>query len=159
VTLDDVRHFIVPLDLVDQTLEPLQRAGRTGYEAFVLWGGRFVGDDQFEFVSAYFPEQTTSRGAEGLLVYVDGEALFRVNRAFYEGGLVLGGQVHSHPTDAYHSETDDTYPLVTLVGALSGVVPDFGDGGRERLGEWAWYRLVRTGEWAPVGAETRIVFR
>jgi hypothetical protein len=159
VTLEAVREFVIPLQLVDQTLEPLHEAGRRGYEAFVLWGGRFLDDDRFEFVSAYFPEQTTSRGEEGLLVRVDGEALFRVNRAFYESGLVLGGQVHSHPTDAYHSEIDDTYPLVTLVGALSGVVPDFGDGGRERLSEWAWYRLVAVGEWAPVGGETRIEFR
>lgn len=159
MNLADVHEFLIRLDLIDQTLEPLQEAGRKGYEAFVLWGGRFLPGDRFEFASAYFPEQTTSRGAEGLLVYVDGEALFRVNRAFYERGLVLGGQVHSHPTDAYHSETDDAYPLVTLVGALSGVVPDFGDGGRERLSEWAWYRLVDAGDWAPVGDETRIVFR
>jgi hypothetical protein len=158
VTLEGVREFVVPLELVDRTLQPLQRAGRDGYEAFVLWGGRFVGEDRFEFVSAYFPEQTTSRGEEGLLVYVDGEALFRVNRAFYEQGLVLGGQVHSHPTDAYHSSTDDAYPLATLLGALSAVVPDFGDCGRERLSDWAWYRLVAAGEWAAVEDDTRIVF-
>jgi hypothetical protein len=159
VTLADVREFLIPLELIDQTLEPLQEAGTQGHEAFVLWGGQFLDETRFEFASSFFPAQTTSRGKGGLMVYVDGEALFRVNRAFYESGLVLGGQVHSHPTDAYHSETDDAYPLVTLVGALSGVVPDFGDGGRERLDEWAWYRLVSAGEWAAVGEATRIVFR
>lgn len=159
MTLEAVREFVIPLELVDETLEPLQEAGSHGYEAFALWGGRLVGDASFEFVSAYFPEQTTSRGEEGLLVVVDGEALFRVNRAFYERGLILGCQVHSHPTDAYHSATDDTYPLMTLIGGLSGVVPDFGEGGQERLSEWAWYRLVGAGEWAPVGDETRITFR
>jgi hypothetical protein len=30
-----VEEFIVPLQLVDETLEPLQEAGRHGYEAFV----------------------------------------------------------------------------------------------------------------------------
>lgn len=158
MTLAGVEEFIVPLELVDQTLDPLLRAGQQGYEAFVLWGGQ-VDDRRFEFTSAYFPEQTTSRGEEGLLVYVEGEALFRVNRAFYEQGLILGGQVHSHPTAAYHSDTDDTYPLMTLIGGLSGVVPDFGDGGRDRLDEWAWYRLVGTHKWAPVGDETKITFR
>lgn len=160
MTLADVEEFVVPLELVDQTLEPLQKAGQRGYEAFVLWGGRFTGDGRrFEFASAYFPEQRTSRGEEGLLITVDGEALFRVNRAFYQLGLTLAGQVHSHPTDAYHSGTDDTYPLVTLIGGLSGVVPDFGDGGRARLDEWAWYRLVGRGGWMPVGDETRIILR
>lgn len=159
MTLTEVEEFVIPLELVRQTLEPLQEAGGHGYEAFVLWGGRLDGDGKrFEFVSAYFPEQT-SRREEGLLVVVDGEALFRVNRSFYERGLILGGQVHSHPTDAYHSSTDDAYPLMTLMGGLSGVVPDFGEGGRERLDEWAWYRLAGAGQWAPVGHETRITFR
>lgn len=158
MTLEAVREFVVPLELVDQTLEPMHEAGRQGYEAFVLWGGHLA-EDTFEFAAVYCPKQTTSRGEEGLLVMVDGEALFRVNRAFYERGLILGGQVHSHPTDAYHSSTDDTYPLMTLAGGLSAVVPDFGEGGRERLSEWAWYRLVGTGEWAPLDDETRITFR
>lgn len=157
--LVNVREFIVPLDLVDKTLEPLQTAGEHGYEAFVLWGGHAVDDRTCEFVSAFFPEQTTSRREEGLLVVVEGDALFRVNRAFYEQGLTLAGQVHSHPTDAYHSDTDDAYPLMTLIGGLSVVVPDFGARGRERLDEWAWYRLVGPGDWAPLGNETRITFR
>jgi hypothetical protein len=160
VTLADVEEFVIPFNLVAETLEPLQEAGYQGYEAFVLWGGRLAGGGRrFEFVSAYFPEQTTSQGEEGLLVVVKGEALFRVNRAFYKHGLTLGGQVHSHPSDAYHSDTDDAYPLMTLTGGLSGVVPDFGKGGTARLDEWAWYRLVGHGEWAPVGRETRITFR
>jgi hypothetical protein len=160
VTLAGVKEFIVPLELVDQTLEPLQRAGKRGYEAFVLWGGRRDASGRhFEFASAYFPEQTTSRGEEGLLVVVEGDALFRVNRAFYEHGLTLAAQVHSHPADAYHSDTDDAYPLMTLEGGLSGVVPDFGQGGRDRLDEWAWYRLIGPSEWEAVGAETRITFR
>ncbi len=158
--LDFVDEFVIPLGLVDQTLEPLQRAGEEGYEAFVLWGGRLEeGGRRLEFESAYFPAQTTSRTDDGLLVVVEGDALFRVNRAFYEQGLTLAAQVHSHPTDAYHSDTDDAYPLMTLVGGLSGVVPDFGRGGRDRLEDWAWYRLVGPDEWAAVGAETRLTFR
>ena len=158
--LDGVEQFVVPFELVDQTLEPLQKAGRNGYEAFVLWGGRLDEDGRrLVFESAYFPEQTTSRSDDGLLVVVEGDALFRVNRAFYEHGLTLAAQVHSHPTDAYHSDTDDAFPLMTLVGGLSGVVPDFGEGGRDRLEEWAWYRLVGPGDWAAIAAETRLTFR
>jgi hypothetical protein len=160
VTLIHVREFSVPLGLVDQTLERVQEAGQKGYETFVLWGGTL--DDtrhRFQFVSGYVPAQTTTRGEDGLLVVVDGDALFQVNRAFYEEGLTLAAQVHSHPTDAYHSETDDAYPLMTLIGGLSGVVPDFGAGGRARLDDWAWYRLTGPGTWAAVDADVRITFR
>lgn len=158
MTLEAVRRFLVPPDLVEQTLKPLQDAGARGYEAFVLWGGRLIDDECLEFVSAFVPAQTTSRGGEGLLVHVDGEALFRVNQAFYRAGLILAAQVHSHPTRAYHSDTDDAYPLMTLTGGLSGVVPDFGRGGLDRLSDWAWYRLEGAGRWAAVGNETRIEF-
>ena len=75
MSLDEVEEFVIPLALVDQTLEPLQEAGRHGYEAFVLWGGRLDRPNRFEFVSAYFPEQKTSRSDGGLLVVVEGEAL------------------------------------------------------------------------------------
>lgn len=155
-----VEEFFVPLDLAERTLERLRRAGRRGYEAFVLWGGELDSEDpkRFRVVESYLPEQSTMATESGLLVLIDGEALFRVNRAFHERGLILAAQVHSHPTDAYHSDTDDAYPMVTLLGGLSGVVPDFGDGGIGRLEDWAWYRLTGPGAWSPLDSTTTIHF-
>ncbi len=126
--LADVDEFFVPLDLVEGTLKRLRAAGRRGYEAFVLWGGVLDADDptRFSLTDSYLPEQSTMTTDSGLLVLIDGEALFRVNRAFHERGLILAAQVHSHPTSAYHSDTDDAFAMVTLIGGLSGVVPDFG---------------------------------
>ena len=48
--------------------------------------------------------------------------------------------------------------MVTLIGGLSGVVPDFGDGGIERLADWAWYRLSGPGEWSELESSTSIRF-
>jgi hypothetical protein len=158
MALENIHEFVIPMALVEQTLKPMRRAGRAGYEAFVLWGGRAAEPDIFTFEVAYCPRQRASRTDEGLLVVVEGAELFRVNRAFYERGLTLAGQIHSHPTDAYHSSTDDTYPLITLKGGLSGVVPDFGRGGKRQLADWAWYRLAGAGDWTPVADETRITF-
>lgn len=159
MTLTGISEFVVPFDLVKKTLKPLQRAGKRGYEAFVLWGGRTQDDGRcFAFETAYVPRQTMSRTRAGLLVTVDGEALFEANRAFYDRGLTLAAQVHSHPTAAYHSDTDDAYPLMTLVGGLSGVVPNFGRGGSRGVTDWAWYRLVDVGDWAPLDETTKISF-
>lgn len=122
--LEEITHFEVPIRIVDQTLAPLQEAGKSGYEAFVLWGGRRTEDSTKLVIEAsYFPRQTTMATEDGLLVVVEGEALFRVNRVFHEHGLILAAQVHSHPTEAFHSSTDDAYPLVTLLGGLSGWSP------------------------------------
>lgn len=157
--LEEITHFEVPIRIVDQTLAPLQEAGKSGYEAFVLWGGRRTEDSTKLVIEAsYFPRQTTMATEDGLLVVVEGEALFRVNRVFHEHGLILAAQVHSHPTEAFHSSTDDAYPLVTLLGGLSGVVPDFASAGREGLGEWVWYRLTGPGEWAGLDEQTTIEF-
>ena len=37
-------------------------------------------------------------------------------------------QVHTHPGAAFHSPTDDAWPIVHLEGFLSLVLPDFGLG-------------------------------
>lgn len=149
--LSSVERFTVPADVVDQTVEVLQEIGERGFEAFVLWGGRVEhGGRECTFASAYCPQQRTSQTEAGLLVTVDGEALFRANRAFYERGQILAAQVHSHPTEAYHSVTDDEFPLMTLVGGLSVVVPDFAAAGKSAIDTWMWYRLVNHGRWVEI---------
>jgi hypothetical protein len=75
---------------------------------------------------------------------VGGEELHRLNVWLYENGEQLAIQVHSHPREAYHSDTDDTYPIVTTLGGLSLVVPDFGRNG-VRGAETALYRLGASG--------------
>lgn len=143
--LSDVTSFLVPDATLTWTVDVLREAGREGYEAFVLWGG-VVHGHQFRVLSSVVPEQNGSKTSDGLLVTVDGPALFRANKYFYEQKHLLGVQVHSHPTNAFHSSTDDSFPLATLDGALSVVVPEFGrDGPHVREG-WAYYRL-REGEW------------
>jgi hypothetical protein len=155
--LTDVHRFRLPGRILDVTLELLAPAARAGQEAFVVWGGRAVGDRELRFTSALRPRQRAVATEDGLLVTVDGEALFEVNRTLFSRGEILAGQLHTHPTDAYHSDTDDHYPLVTLLGALSVVVPDFGRAGRAGLAQWAWYRLVGCGRFQPVDPAREVV--
>jgi hypothetical protein len=60
--------------------------------------------------------------------------------------LSLIAQIHSHPTRAYHSETDDAYPIITKIGGISIVVPDFAAGDID-LKRWAIYRLTENASW------------
>jgi hypothetical protein len=64
----------------------------------------------------------------------------------YESQLRLIGQVHSHPTQAYRSGTDDDFALATTAGCLSVVVPDFAQRPFS-LRDCAVYRLQLSGEW------------
>lgn len=153
----DVREFRIPRRVLDPTLEHLGDAGRRRREAFVAWGGVIVGGRTLEFRSVHRPDQHADATPHGLLVAVDGAALHRLNAAVYGRGEILAGQVHTHPGEAYHSSTDDHFPIVTILGALSLVVPDFARAGRAASGRWAWYRLAGYGRWTRAGAETLLV--
>jgi hypothetical protein len=143
VTLERVEEFSVLKHIVSSTERSLRAAGRDGYEMFVLWSGRRKGS-RFEVCTAHVPRQTSYRLQTGLCVRVEGEALHKLNLLLFESGETLGAQVHAHPTDAYHSETDDTFPIVTALGGLSLVVPDFCRAGL--FVRSAAYRLT-TGGW------------
>lgn len=151
-----VRTFVIPAPIVTRTLEFLREVGKAGREGFVLWAGAFDGETRFRFTSMIVPEQRAMATESGLLVAVDGEALFEVNKGVHSRSEILGAQIHSHPTDAYHSSTDDAYPLVTLVGALSVVVPHFARNAPADMDSWAWYRLSRKARWEPATKNTQV---
>lgn len=145
MTLQGVRTFRIDASAVRETEEAIRSAGDDGYESFVLWSGTRADGDTFIVAKVHVPEQTAYKSYDGLCVRVDGAVLHRLNVWLYQSRQVIGVQIHSHPRDAYHSETDDTYPIATLEGSLSIVLPFFGRDGWESHGI-ATYRLER-GEW------------
>jgi hypothetical protein len=146
----EVRRYIVPVRVLELTLDALEHAGRSEVEGIVAWGGRRSEGDGVRFESVYVPRQTAYKTPDGLLVRVEDEALHQLNVDFNKAGLLLAGQAHSHPTDAFHSDTDDHSPIVTLLGGISLVVPDFARGGLEDAGRFAWYRLLDYSQWEQV---------
>ena len=153
-----IKQFVVPATVVEDTDTQLRAAGRDRLETFVLWSGVHE-NDTFVVRTGHVPRQTAYRLATGLCVRVEGAELHRLNLWLFEHHEQLGVQVHSHPTDAYHSETDDTYPIVAVRGGLSVVVPNFGSDGVRGEGV-AWYRLGDDGwdELAPHEVEELVQF-
>jgi hypothetical protein len=151
VSLEAIRHFRVPSNLVRTTEQELRKAGRDGYELFVLWSGTIAGD-AFEVETVHVPEQTSYKTKGGLLVRVEGEALHELNVWLYEHKRVLAAQVHAHPTHAFHSDTDDAFPIVTELGGLSLVAPDFAQ--RGILCEGAAGYRVTPGGWLEIRPDT-----
>ncbi len=119
-----VREVRVPRELADTAREHLRSAGAKGCEAFVLWAGRADGE-RFDVLATLVPRQTAHRAPSGLLVEVGEDELFRINVWLYENGMQLIAQLHAHPGEAYHSGTDDAYPIMAQAGGLSLVLPDF----------------------------------
>lgn len=141
----DIRSVIVPRPLAVEAHAHLQRVGGQGLEGFVLWAGVRDGTT-FRVSATHIPVQAGHRLAHGVCVTVDGEELHRLNVWLFEQRLTLAAQLHSHPGAAYHSDTDDAYPIATTLGALSIVVPNFA-AGPFSLARCAVYRLQPDQGW------------
>ncbi len=146
-TLRSIRHVAVREDVVESTLQFIRTFGMQGAEALVLWLGN-VDAEAAWVTNAFMPKQHPISNENGVGYFVDGDALFQLNRHLAESGLRLIAQVHSHPQEAFHSPADDRYAIVTVDGGLSFVVPDFGRGG-SNMAKWAVYRLDGR-QWRPL---------
>ena len=119
-----LRNYVIPRHVLERTREFLSERGERGVEGVVLWLGEIVDDDTGSVIAAYVPEQITHRSELGVAVEVTKEGLTRLITGLPDGVFVLI-RVHSHPTDAFHSDLDDDNMLISHANAISIVVPDF----------------------------------
>lgn len=145
-----IEHVHLPRSLANETQSFLRKVGKTGREGMVLWAGK-PHQNSFDVSHLLIPRQRGIKTKDGVCVVVDAEEMHRINVELFKSGLRLIAQVHSHPTNAYHSETDDEYAIATTVGSLSLVVPDFA-ARKFDLSECAVYRLDKSGRWDPVSS-------
>jgi hypothetical protein len=148
--LDSIQKIEIEPGVVSTTLSVLRLFGAQGCEGLVLWIGE-VGEGYARITRAVVPDQRPIRNEEGVGYFVGSETLFELNRRLSESGLRLIAQVHSHPSEAYHSAADDRYAIVTADGGLSLVVPDFGEAPSDPT-QWAVYRLSK-GAWRELDSE------
>lgn len=141
----NLRKFEFSSEIIIETYSFLRRAGVEGFEAVALFAGK-IENQNAHITEVIFPEQKSYKLESGLMYAVDGEELHRINVWLYKKKLKLLGQIHSHPQDAYHSDADDAFPIMSTQGGLSIVVPDFAKHPLNPL-EWAYYRLSKSGDW------------
>lgn len=150
--LQEVKRFRISLPALQHAYDFMAEVGRRGYEGLAFFVGT-VTRDQAWISHAYVPTQKALRTASGLLVHVESEALHEFNLELYRNSLRFIAQIHSHGEHAYHSETDDTYSMVTVLGGLSLVVPHFASEPFD-LGTCAAYRLEPSG-WKELDSEEK----
>lgn len=135
----------VPRDVIEAVHQHLRDAGSMLCEGVAFWAGTVV-ETVFEVQAALVPAQIGSRTEGGVAVTVTGDELFRMNVWLHKNRMTVVAQLHSHPSEAYHSETDDDFSIMTQSGGLSIVVPDFARGPFS-LKTAAVYRLDHRGRW------------
>ena len=137
-----IRDFVIPVPVAEESVAQIQEAAAHGDERFVVWAGVYEGET-FEFQRAIVPAQTAHSMADGLLVTVDADALFELNRDCYARHELLAGQIHAHPRGAYHSGADDELAIVAIPGGISIVIPDFARAGLSGVSSWHCFQLKR----------------
>lgn len=70
----------------------------------------------------------------------------------------IQAQVHTHPGAAFHSRTDDLWPVVSQPGFVSIVIPNFACGTVGLEHAWAGY-LTAEGRWqrAPISSTVEVI--
>src|SRR4051812_44961182 len=145
MSITEFEFLDIPSGVIAGTHAHLAAAGRQGVEGLVLWVGT-IAEDVFKVAEFIVPKQYGQRGDHGLLVSVPPEELHKINLWLYKSGYRLIAQVHSHPTEAYHSEVDDRFAIATRLGSYSLVVPDFAVRPFS-LSDCAVYRLTKPPLW------------
>ena len=136
----------IPLGCVKEVYTHLRKVGVKKFEGVGLWAGVTTDSSSFKVTTTIIPKQTAYNHEQGLLYTVDSEELYKINVFLYENKLTLLSQIHSHPGAAYHSDTDDAFPIVAVNGGLSIVIPDFGFHDIS-IKHWAVYRLIPNKGW------------
>lgn len=150
--LSAINNIVLPLEHITSVYEHLRYMGKHGAEGVAVWAGIFSSDQEFVIQKTIIPKQKSFISNSGLHYLVDGDEMFRLGELLHASGLSLIAQIHSHPGEAYHSETDDAYPIVTKAGAISIVVPDFASA-PFTIENWAVYMLSKSGEWKKLPKE------
>lgn len=140
-----INRVVLPREIAMEGHLFLRHVGQRECEGIALWVG-VPEETTFRVTDLVIPRQSGIRTSEGICAVVEGPELRRIGLELYQAKRQLFAQIHSHPTDAYHSATDDKFAVVTTMGGMSFVVPDFATAPFD-LNEYATYRLSEDGVW------------
>ena len=126
-------------DILASTFRVLQECGRGECECAVFWTGPADNDlvDGFEH-----PLHRRSSGGYD----VESNWLTEFWKRLAAASRSIKAQVHTHPGEAFHSATDDRWPIISQTGFLSIVIPDFAAGAPTLSRAWVG-RLQANGSW------------
>lgn len=141
----DITTIYLPKSCAKVAMDWMYARGLKKVEGVALWAGIKNGNI-FYIKRTIIPEQKAGSLEDGLIYFVAAKELHRISLELFDNGIQLIGQIHSHPSEAYHSETDDAYPIVTVLGGISVVVPNFATGAID-LTDWAVYRFLPAIGW------------
>ena len=142
--------YRLPRRMIDETFATLRSCGAGERECKLYWLSSWSAPEQLTEVS--HPGHDSSR--YGLTI--DDDWITRFWNELTDRGIGVKVQVHTHPGTAFHSATDDAYPLIHEIGFLSLVIPNFACG-PIGFGDAYLTEIQADGSWRQVAADERFV--
>jgi len=125
--------------ILESTFSALRECGRGACECAVYW----IGPSESNLVNGV-AHPIHRRSPFGYEINDDWLTDFWKHLAASKHSVKA--QVHTHPGEAFHSATDDNWPIVSQEGFLSIVIPDFATGETSLKNAWIG-RLGGDGTW------------
>ncbi len=132
--IGNIKKIDITKSILNSTFEFLQGHGQRDLESHALWVGQKT-DAVFRVSDVWFPEQTNTP----ISYEVPEEEEFRINKKLNDESLAVMCQIHTHPSYAFHSNTDDEGSALVLPGSLSIVIPDYGFIQKDDFSMWEVY--------------------
>ena len=133
----------VPIHILEESVRMMATCGEGRCECVTYWTGP-VGDDQAVDGWEHPAHRRSPFGYQ-----VDDSWLTKYWFQLAREGLAIRVQVHTHPGLAFHSETDDHWPVVSQPGFISIVIPNFAMGPVD-LNKMLVGTLTADGDWKQV---------
>lgn len=141
-----LRKVFIPQYILRQTEKHLREHGSRGHEGMVLWSGIKLKKNKAIIKSCIHPEQYCTPTSFDVSL----DESQRINVLLEQKKEVIIAQVHTHPSGAFHSGTDDNFPVTFIVGLFSIVVPDFCKGKLRNLLQCRIWEHIGLGKWQEV---------
>jgi hypothetical protein len=141
--------YQVSAALLSETFYRFRRCGRARRECQLLWTSEWAHPSVISGV--VHPQHLAHGGGFELDSAWINDFWLELGRT----GRGIRVQVHTHPSEAFHSTIDDDYPIIHSEGFLSLVIPDFAMGpvgfDRAYLAE-----ITSNGTWRELSPESRL---
>ena len=128
--------------ILASSFQIFQNCGRGECECAVFWTGP-AGDDMVDGLE----HPIHKRSPYGYVV--DSDWITALWKNLAASRRSVKAQVHTHPGEAFHSATDDHWPIISEAGFISIVIPDFAAGAPSFDRAWVG-RLRADGQWQQV---------
>jgi hypothetical protein len=114
-------------------------------EAVALFAG-IEENNIFHILETIIPDQVSLGGAAPGPSVLPEQEQQRINTWLQENEFDLIAQIHSDPRQVCQAYPQEAWPLITIIGGISIVVPDFALGPTNPE-TWSVYRLASSNKW------------